>query len=146
MTTYLLLRVYTVVMVYVKLYVAMLVVFLVIDAIWLSVMTPLLYGSQLEHLLADEINFWAAGVFYVLFVLATLILVVLPFRHEKRPYRTVMHGAILGLICYATYDLTNQATIREWPLLVTMVDIAWGTALGAMTAYGGYVLRRWLQL
>lgn len=133
-------------MAYVKLYLTMLFIFLAVDALWLSVMTPVLYRGQLEYLLADEVNIWAAGIFYVLFVLAMLILVVRPLQNDKRPYRMVMHGALLGLICYATYDLTNQATIREWPILVTVVDIAWGATLGVITAYGGFMAKRWLRM
>ena len=107
--------------------------FLAVDFFWLGVVARGLYTRELGHLLAPSVRWGAAALFYVLYVAGLLALVVLPNR-RGRWLRVVDRGALLGLVAYATYDLTNLATLPEWPLLVTVVDLAWGAVVTGVSA------------
>ena len=116
-----------------KLYLLTLVIFLGIDAIWLGLVAPTFYRSQLGHLMADNANLPVALIFYLLFVGVLIYFVVVP--GIGMPLRdVVMRGALFGLVTYATYDLTNFATLRDWPVLLTVVDMVWGMFLTAATS------------
>lgn len=116
-----------------KLYFLTLVVFLGIDALWLGLVAPKFYRSQIGHLMADKANLPAALIFYLLFIGVLVYFVVAPGLNM--PMREViLRGALFGLVTYATYDLTNFATLRDWSLLVTVVDLVWGTLLTAVTS------------
>lgn len=116
-----------------KAYLFTLIPFLVLDAIWLGLVAPSFYKSQIGHLMADSPNFLAAGIFYLLYVAGMVVFVT---GREGTLKETILRGAFFGFIAYATYDLTNLATLQGWPLLVTVVDLIWGTFLSAMTALG----------
>ncbi|MBL8088883.1 MAG: DUF2177 family protein [Anaerolineales bacterium] len=118
-----------------KLYFITLITFLAIDSFWLGLVAPSFYRSQIGHLMADNANFLAAGIFYLLYIYGLLIFVILPSLKNESMYQNVIRGALFGLITYATYDLTNLATLRDWPLLVTGVDMAWGTILCGITTW-----------
>jgi uncharacterized membrane protein len=119
----------------VKHYFITLFVFLVLDAIWLGLIAQPFYQAQIGFLLAKNPNWAAAGVFYLLYVAGLVTLVVEPaLRAGTPPGWAALRGAFFGLIAYATYDLTNLATVDRWPIAITAVDIAWGVALGALTA------------
>lgn len=105
----------------------------VLDAIWLSTMTARLYRRQLPGLLLDIPNWGPALAFYVLYAAGVVVLVVLPaLEHEYPLGRAILFGALLGLVAYGTYDLTNQATLRGWSSVVTLVDMTWGASLTAI--------------
>ncbi|HCR70993.1 MAG TPA: DUF2177 domain-containing protein [Anaerolineae bacterium] len=105
-----------------------LITFLAIDSFWLGFIAPSFYRSQIGHLMAEDANFLAAGIFYLLYIYGLLFFVVEPaVKSNNSNY--LIRGALFGLITYATYDLTNLATLRDWSLLVTVVDMAWGTIL-----------------
>lgn len=124
-------------------YLLTLVTFLALDAVWLGVVARDLYRRELGHLLAPTVRWGAAGVFYLLYVAAVLALVVWP--HRAAPVgRVAVLGALLGLAAYAAYDLTNLATLRDWPLRVTLVDLVWGAVLTGLTAVAGRAAARWL--
>ncbi len=127
---------------YAKLYLATLFTFLVIDGIWLGLVARGFYGRYLGYLLRPSPNWFAAILFYLLFVGALLLFVVLPALQHESWKRALVYGAIFGLVTYATYDLTNLATIRDWPLIVTVVDLAWGTAIGAAVSFVGFLASR----
>ena len=127
---------------YAKLYLATLFAFLLIDGIWLGLVARGFYGRYLGYLLRPSPNWFAAMLFYLLFVGALLLFVVLPASHQESWKRALAYGAISGLVTYATYDLTNLATIRDWPLVVTVVDLAWGTAIGAAVSFVGFLASR----
>ena len=111
-------------------YAAGLVCLLAMDAPWLVIMGPRFYNAQLGHLLSPEPQWAAAGVFYLLYALGMSALVALPSaRGGMSGAKTFVQGALLGMVAYGTYDLTNQATLRDWPAVVTVVDMAWGTLL-----------------
>ena len=116
------------------------VVMAVFDAVWLTTVGPRLYRPAIGELLAPEANLRVAAVFYVVYVAGIVFLAVLPAIREGSALRAVTSGAMLGLVAYATYDLTNQATLRVWPLHITLIDVAWGTFVTAAAALGGYWL------
>jgi uncharacterized membrane protein len=124
-------------------YLLTLVTFLAIDAVWLGVIARGLYQRELGHLLAPTVRWGAAGVFYVIYVAGVLVLVVLP-NLDAPLTRAILFGAVFGLVAYATYDLTNLATLLRWPLRVTLLDLGWGTFLTAATAAAGWAWARWL--
>jgi len=109
-------------------------IFLLIDAAWLGLIAPKLYKANIGHLLAEKPNLVAAGVFYLLFVGALLFFVIDPAIAKGSVWQAVWTGAFLGLVMYATYDLTNLATLKEWPLKITVIDLVWGTFITAATS------------
>ena len=111
------------------LYIYTLLVIAVMDAVWLF-STGAQYKKWLGHLFADTVNFVPAIIFYLLYTFAAVFFVVAPAVKNGTGLLTVLlSGAILGLVAYATYDLTNHATMRDWPLVVTLLDMAWGAFL-----------------
>ncbi len=121
-------------------------VFLIIDLIWLGVIARTFYQNQIGHLMAKNVNWIAAISFYVLFIIGLLVFVINPAIAADSVIRALLLGGFFGFIAYATYDLTNLATLKDWPLLVTVVDLAWGTALGALTSGLSYLLIQALVL
>jgi uncharacterized membrane protein len=117
-----------------KLYFITLLIFLGIDAFWLATIAPGFYQAQIGHLMADSLNLPAAGLFYLLFIAVLVFFVVEPASRAGNIRDAFVRGALFGLVTYATYDLTNLATLRDWSLSVTVVDLAWGTILTATTA------------
>ena len=106
-----------------------------LDAIWLTQVGPRLYRPAIGELLADKPDMRAAVAFYLIYVCGIVFLAVSPALRDGSLMR-----AVLGFVAYATYDLTNQATLKVWPLHVTLVDVAWGTLLTAAAAAAGYWL------
>lgn len=129
-------------MIYVKAYIATLIVFFVIDLIWLGVVARSFYASQLGNLLRDNLNFAVAGGFYFAYVVGIVYFAVAPALADGSWGRAAINGAILGLIAYGTYDMTNLATLRNWPVAMSIVDIAWGCLLTCVSAVSGYLLTR----
>jgi len=117
-----------------KLFFLTLFIFLGIDAFWLGLVAPEFYRSQIGHLMAETANLPAAGVFYLLFVGALVYFIVEPAVGGEGMRNVILRGALFGLATYGTYDLTNLATLRDWSLLLTVVDMTWGTALTATTS------------
>jgi uncharacterized membrane protein len=117
-------------------------VFLLIDIVWLALIAPKLYKANIGHLMADKPNLPAAGVFYLLYIAALLFFVIDPALVKGSAWQAVWTGAFLGLVMYATYDLTNLATMKDWPLKITAIDLAWGTFITAATS--GIVTRIFL--
>jgi uncharacterized membrane protein len=118
----------------VKHYFITLFVFIVLDAIWLGLIAQSFYQAQIGFLLAEKANWAAAGVFYLLYAAGLVFFAVEPaLRAGITPGRAALRGAVFGLVTYATYDLTNLATLDRWPIAVTAVDMAWGAVLGAAT-------------
>ncbi|OGN42342.1 MAG: hypothetical protein A2623_04900 [Caulobacterales bacterium RIFCSPHIGHO2_01_FULL_70_19] len=111
-----------------------------LDAIWLTQVGPRLYRPAIGELLADKPDMRAAVAFYLIYVCGIVFLAVSPALRDGSLMRATIAGAVLGLVAYATYDLTNQATLKVWPLHVTLVDVAWGTLLTAAAAAAGYWL------
>jgi uncharacterized membrane protein len=131
--------------VYLKLYAACLAAFIVVDFAWLILMSSRFYEPRIGHLMADEVTWAAAIVFYLLFVAGLVVLVVAPGLATNRLGATLAKAALLGVIAYGTYDLTNLATLEGWPLSVAVVDMVWGAVLSMVVAFVGLMVNRWLH-
>ncbi len=115
-------------------YVAALVVFVAVDMVWLGTMSGRLYKPILGDILAPQFNMAAAAAFYLLYPIGLVIFAINPALKAGGVSTALLYGALFGFFTYATYDLTNQVTLRNWSSLLTVVDIAWGSFLGAVTA------------
>jgi uncharacterized membrane protein len=124
---------------YLKLYLVTFIAFLAVDAAWLALVARTFYRTYLGFLMAPNPNWLAAVLFYLLFVVGILFLAVLPGLQTGSLKTTLLRGALFGLVAYATYDLTNLATVKDWPLIVTVVDMIWGTVLSTAVSYAGYL-------
>lgn len=116
---------------------------LILDGIWLSVMIKNFYLRYLGDLFAAKPSLAPAAVFYIIYCIGILFFVVFPLLKSQAGYGTIfLHGAFLGLIAYATYDLTNQATLKNWTTLITVTDIVWGAFLtGTAATCAAWILR-----
>ena len=124
------------------LYLITLVVFFVIDMIWLGVVAKGFYRKHLGSFMTPKVNWIAAMLFYLLFIVGLLVFVIRPALLGGATIHALFYGGLLGLISYATYDLTNLATLKDWPLIVTIVDLIWGTLLGGVVSYISALLGR----
>ena len=130
---------------YLAAYGATAVAMLILDAVWLGVIAKTFYDDGIGHLMAGAPNLAVAGAFYLLYPLGVLLFAVAPTAWSGGAVaptqvprsRAVLAGALFGFFAYATYDLSNLATLRDWPLRVALVDIAWGTVLTATAAAAG---------
>ena len=124
-------------------YIAAALCMLVLDIVWLSTMARILYKPNIGELLMDGFRIAPAIVFYLLYLAGIVFFAVHP-AYEKASLSTAMlNGAVLGLIAYGTYDLTNQATMKVWPVTVTIADMIWGTFLTSVSAAAGYIGARY---
>ena len=117
-------------------------VFLGIDMLWLTVIAQKFYKAQIGHLMADKAKLLPAAIFYVLFIAAMVYFVIAPALEHQSLTRLIVSAVIFGLVAYATYDLTNMATLKEWPLLVTVVDLTWGTFISLAVSLITYLIRK----
>jgi uncharacterized membrane protein len=115
----------------IKLYLIALPIFFVIDMAWLVLVAKKFYQKQIGFLMKPDINWVAAIIFYLLFIAGLVTFVISPAVEKHSWVNAIIFGALFGLITYATYDLTNLATLKDWPLSVTVVDLIWGTVLAA---------------
>lgn len=116
-------------------------VFFLIDMVWLGVVAKGFYQNQLSHLLGP-VNWPAAIIFYLLFIVGIIIFAVMPAVDAGSVTKAIMLGALFGFFTYATYDLTNLATLKDWPLAVVFVDIAWGAVLSGSVATLSFLLAK----
>lgn len=123
-----------------KLYAIALPVFFAIDMIWLGLVAKDFYRAQIGALMKPEVNWAAAVVFYLVFIGGLVVFVISPAVEKASWKHALLFGALFGLVCYATYDLTNLAVAKDWPLLVTIVDMIWGTALAASVSVITYFI------
>jgi uncharacterized membrane protein len=117
-------------------------VFFAVDMVWLGVVARGFYKKHLGGMLADRVTWPAAIVFYLMFIAGILLFVVYPAIVKGSLGRAVLLGCLFGLITYATYDLTNLATLKGFPVVVAVVDMAWGTVLTGVVATAGYLVAR----
>jgi uncharacterized membrane protein len=123
-------------------YIATGLVFLAIDAIWLTVAAQRLYRPLMGDLLVDGFRLAPAALFYLIYIAGIVLFAVAPALASERWTTATSYGALLGLFAYATYDLTNQATLKNWPVAVTIADLCWGTCLTAVAATAGFLITR----
>jgi uncharacterized membrane protein len=131
---------------FLKLYAIALPVFFAIDMVWLGLVAKNFYRDQIGFLMKSDVNWAAAIVFYLLFVVGLVIFVIAPAIEKNSWLHALLFGALFGLITYATYDLSNLATLKDWPLLVTVVDLAWGATLAASVSTVTYFIARKIGL
>mgnify|MGYP003672213166 CR=1 FL=1 len=129
-------------MLHAKAYAVTLIVFLALDALWLGVVARRYYAEALTGLLRQDVNFIAAGGFYLAYVAGIVFFAVAPALAEGAWGRAALNGVLLGLLAYGTYDMTNLATLKGWPLGMSLVDMAWGGVLTGVSATAGYLLTR----
>lgn len=115
----------------VKTYMTALVVFFAIDLVWLGVIASKLYRHYLGHWMAERVNWPAALIFYAVFISGLVFFVIEPAMSRESMTYALAAGAFFGFLTYATYDLTNLATLKDWPLPITLIDLAWGSVLSA---------------
>jgi len=125
---------------FIKLFLIALTVFFAIDMIWLVFVAKNFYQKHIGFLMKPDINWIAAIVFYLLFIVGLVTFVISPAVEKHSWLHALLFGALFGLITYATYDLTNLATLKDWPVLVTVVDLIWGTFLSASISVITYLI------
>ena len=125
-------------------YGAAVAVLVAMDAVWLGFVATSFYKSQIGHLMAESPRLGIAAIFYALYLVGVLVFAVRPALAAGSARQAVTLGALYGFFCYMTYDLTNLATLRDWPWIVALVDISWGMLLSAATAYGAYRAARFV--
>lgn len=124
---------------YVFAYIATAVVFFAIDFVWLSKVSKAFYADRIGHLLLDKPLLGAAAAFYAVYVIGIVIFAVAPALKDGSGLTALMYGALFGFFAYATYDMTNYATLKDWSLTVSIVDTLWGTFLTGISAYLGFL-------
>jgi uncharacterized membrane protein len=127
---------------YLVLYVTTAVVLVVVDGVWLGVIANEFFRARLSHLMALEVNLWVAAVFYLIYPIGVLVFASTPARANGSWSTVFLYGALFGFFAYATYDLTNLATLRDWPLSVVVLDVTLGTLVTGVSAAAGVVVER----
>ncbi|ANC52719.1 MAG: putative membrane protein [Brevundimonas sp.] len=130
---------------YVAAYLGAGLTFAAIDFVWLTTMTNRLYKPVIGPIMADKPDMKAAVAFYLISIAGTVFLAITPALKEGNWTRAAINGAVLGFVAYATYDLTNQATLAVWQTKLTIIDLIWGTTLTMLSATGGYFAARWAE-
>ena len=125
-------------MIYICAYLSTLAVFLLCDMAWLGTMASRLYRPTLGDIMLDSPNLPAATAFYLIYPVGLVIFAVLPALKSESLGQAALSGALLGFFSYMTYDLTNQATLRNWTTQLSLVDIGWGTLLGGISAAAAF--------
>ena len=116
------------------------IVFFALDMLWLGIIAKNLYNKYLGDFLNKEINWTVAIIFYLIFIVGILIFVVFPAVEKGSLIKAIVLGALFGFVAYATYDLTNLATLKNWPLAIVFIDIIWGSVLCAIVSAAGFYI------
>lgn len=120
-------------------------VFLIIDAIWLGMVATSFYARSLGDLMLDQPKLGIAALFYIGYTFAIVLLASTPAAKTGSLTQALLYGAVFGLAAYGTYDITNMATLKNWPVTMSLVDMAWGTVLTATASAAGYVTLRYMS-
>ena len=129
---------------YLKLYALTIPIFFIIDLLWLGVIARGFYRRKLSFILSADVNWAAAVIFYLIYIAGILFFAVRPALANNSWRDAVILGSLFGFFTYATYDLTNLATIKDWPLIIVVVDILWGVCLCTLVAYLSFMISKWL--
>jgi uncharacterized membrane protein len=121
------------------------VVFFIVDIAWLGFIAKDLYKKYLGSFLSDQVNWAAAVVFYLLFIVGIFIFAILPSVEKDSLRSAITLGALFGFFTYATYDLTNLATLKGWPLSIVFIDIVWGSVLTGIVSTAGFYITKYVQ-
>lgn len=130
---------------YLKLYALTIPIFFIIDLLWLGVIARGFYRRQLDFILSPQVNWPAAVTFYLIYIMGILFFAVRPAVNNNSWGQAAVLGALFGFFTYATYDLTNLATIKNWPLIIVAVDILWGVCLCTLVALSSFAISRWIM-
>lgn len=127
-------------------YLITLFIFIIFDLTWLGLIAKNFYARQIGHLMANDIRWLSAIAFYIIYSFAILYFSILPSVAVNQTGKILISGALLGLVCYATYDLTNLATLKGWPVKMVIIDIIWGMFATGMTAWLSFIITKKIQL
>ncbi len=119
-------------------------VFFAVDMAWLGFIAKGLYKKYLGGFLSDQVNWTAAIIFYLLFIVGIFYFAILPAVEKNSVVKAIINGALFGIFTYATYDLTNLATLKGWPLPIVFIDIAWGALLTGLVSTAGFYIVKWV--
>ncbi len=131
---------------FLKVYLIALTSFFTIDMIWLGLIAKNLYAKQIGHLMKTNINWLAAIIFYLIFVFGIVIFVINPSLEKNSLKQAIILGGLFGFICYATYDLTNLAVTKDWPVLITIIDMIWGSILTILVSLITFLISKKIGL
>ena len=120
------------------------VVFFAVDMAWLGLIAKGLYKKYLGSFLSDKVNWPAAIIFYLLFIIGIFYFAILPAVEKNSLAKAIISGALFGFFTYATYDLTNLATLKDWPLPIVFIDIIWGAVLTGIVSTAGFYIVKWV--
>ncbi len=129
---------------YIKLYLIAVPIFFIVDMLWLGLVARNFYQKHLDFILSPEVNWTAAITFYLIYIVGIIFFAVLPALEKESLARAIVWGGLFGFFTYATYDLTNMALIKGWPLKVVIVDVAWGFFLCATVAALTFKAAKWI--
>ncbi len=121
------------------------IVFLIVDLFWLGIVAKNLYQKYLGGFLTDRVNWTAAIIFYLIYVVGISIFAIYPAVNKGSVLNAILMGALFGICTYATYDLTNLATLKGWPLPIVFIDIFWGAVLSAIVSFSGFHIVKWIN-
>lgn len=125
---------------FIKLYAIALPVFFALDMVWRGLVAKNCYAKQIGFLMQTNTQWSAAILFYLLFIAGLVLFVIIPATEKHSWIHAALFGALFGLVTYATYDLTNLATLKDWPLAITIIDLIWGSFLAAAVSVGTYII------
>ena len=120
------------------------VVFFAVDMTWLGFIAKGLYKKYLGGFLSDKVNWPAAIIFYLLFIIGIFYFAILPAVEKNSLTKAIVSGVLFGIFTYATYDLTNLATLKDWPLPIVFIDIIWGAVLTGIVSIAGFYIVKWV--
>jgi uncharacterized membrane protein len=120
------------------------IVFFAVDMTWLGFIAKGLYKKYLGGFLSDKVNWPAAIIFYLLFIIGIFYFAILPAVEKNSLAKAIISGALFGFFTYATYDLTNLATLKDWPLPIVFIDIIWGAVLTGIVSTAGFYIVKWV--
>ena len=125
-------------------YILTFAVFFAIDMAWLGFVAKDIYKKYLGNLLAENVNWAAAIIFYLLFVVGIFIFAIMPSVDKNSLQSAIVLGALFGFFTYATYDLTNLATLKDWSSTIVFIDIAWGAVLSGIVSTAGFYIVQYI--
>ncbi|MDD3186863.1 MAG: DUF2177 family protein [Bacilli bacterium] len=125
---------------HIKMYIIALIIFLILDGIWLLLISKNLYSKEIGHLMADNANIFVALIFYLVFLVGLVYFVISPGIESGNVLKLITGAILFGFVTYATYDLTNLATLKAWPIKITIIDLIWGTFLSTAVSYLTYII------
>ena len=125
-----------------KLYIFTIPIFFAIDILWLGIIAKNVYKKYLGNFLSDQVNWVAAIIFYLIFIAGIIIFAVLPAIEKDSMIRAIIFGALFGFFTYATYDLTNLATLKGWPVTIVIIDMIWGMVLSGVVSTASFFIAK----